>query len=273
MNFDGSRCPICHGNKSRPIKSIGIGISLVTIFGIIGFLFMNGTIEFNPYDLEKSIQTMPQNIQETTESAKKVVIETTEKVVPEPVKNVVIETSDKIQEKSSEMLKKLEEDQIQRDKEQKIANEKYLQDIALQIHELINEERTKNGLTSLNWNPALSDIARKHSEDMATRAYFEHESPEGKTFSDRYAEGNFNCEIITSVTETGNGITTKYAMGGENINYLEGYSGVDNISTTAVKGWMNSPGHKENILTEYWKSEGIGVAESGDKIYVTQDFC
>lgn len=257
MNFEDSRCPICNGKKSRPIKSIGIGILLVTIFGIIGFLFMNGTIEFNQYDLEKSIQTMPQNIQETSETAKK----------------VVIEASNKIQEKSSEMLKKLEEDQIQRDREQKIPDEKYLQDIALQIHELINEERTKNGLTSLYWNSPLSDIARKHSEDMATRSYFEHESPEGKTFSDRYAEGNFNCEIITSITETGNGITTKYALGGENISYLEGYSGVDNISTTAIKGWMNSPGHKEKILTKYWKSEGIGVAESGDKIYVTQDFC
>ena len=64
-------------------------------------------------------------------------------------------------------------------KEQKIADEKYLKDIASKIHVLINEERTLRGLSALTWNPTITKAAVNHSEDMANRNYFEHESPEG----------------------------------------------------------------------------------------------
>ena len=67
-------------------------------------------------------------------------------------------------------------------------------------------------------------------------------------------------------------------LGGENIAFLDGYYGVNNpgnrnTAITIVDGWMNSPGHRENILTPDWRSEGVGVAVSGDVVYVTQNFC
>ena len=46
------------------------------------------------------------------------------------------------------------------------------------------------------------------------------------------------------------------------------------LAESAVQGWMNSPGHRQNILTPHWRSEGIGVAVSNDgKVLATQDFC
>ena len=138
-------------------------------------------------------------------------------------------------------------------------------DIEQKVHELINEERSKNGLTSLTLVPLISNIARQHSEDMASRDYFQHDTPEGKSFGDRYRENNFNCEVKISVTT--------YATGAENISYLEGYTGETRIAKVMVDGWMTSDGHRKNILTPYFKNEGIGIAKTGNKIYGTQNFC
>jgi hypothetical protein len=46
----------------------------------------------------------------------------------------------------------------------------------------------------------------------------------------------------------------------------------DEIAQSTVQGWMNSPGHHDNILRSTWDTEGIGVAISGDKVYITEDF-
>ena len=61
--------------------------------------------------------------------------------------------------------------------------------------------------------------------------------------------------------------------GAENIMFLQGYSGVNAIATATVDSWMNSPGHRANILVSDWRSEGIGVAFSGNEVYLTQNFC
>jgi uncharacterized protein YkwD len=138
--------------------------------------------------------------------------------------------------------------------------------IALDIHNLINEQRKANGLQPLNWNPTLSTVALNHSNDMAKRNYFDHTDPEGHDFLYRYSQVGFNCQIPTSSNE--------YSEGGENIMWLEGYYGEQNIASQTVTGWMNSSGHRHNILTSYFQSEGIGVSKSADgKIYATEDFC
>lgn len=231
-----------HGRKKQ-IKKMGIGIAIVSVLGIIGFMFINGVFEINQENLEKSIETIS-------------------KESPQ----IIRDTSIQIQEKSSEILKKLEEEQKQRAEEQKLADAKYLQDIALKIHGLINEERTSRGIPVLALDPTLAQASLNHSTDMATRGYFEHNSPEGHDFTWRYSQVGFNCMIPTKNNE--------YSGGGENIMFLEGYSGVSTIATESVQGWMNSEGHRENILTTYFRSEGIGVGKSDSgKIYVTQDFC
>ena len=144
---------------------------------------------------------------------------------------------------------------------------------------LINREREKNGLSPLASSDELSLIARGHSRDMATRRYFSHDSPEGHDFSYRYRQGGYQCSL-----RIGNTVH----MGAENIflnvryNSVTTVNGKDyydwnseaQVSETTVQGWMDSPGHRKNILTPHWRREGIGVFLAPDeKIYITQNFC
>jgi uncharacterized protein YkwD len=148
-----------------------------------------------------------------------------------------------------------------------------------QIHSLINTERRNHGLSPISWNGTLSKIARKHSRDMANRSYFSHHSPEGHDFSYRYGQEGYSCAVPAK--------DRTYA-GAENIFqnnlydrvvYVDGaarydWNSVRKIAETTVQGWMNSPGHRKNILMPFWGSEGIGIAVSpDDKVYITQNFC
>ena len=119
-------------------------------------------------------------------------------------------------------------------------------------------------MRSLSWNAKLAQAALNHSADMASRDYFQHDSPEGHDFSWRYSQVGFSCSVIKG----------NFIYGGaENISMSVGYRGVNAIAAATVDGWMNSPGHRENILNPDWRSEGIGVAFSGSKAYLTQNFC
>jgi uncharacterized protein YkwD len=147
------------------------------------------------------------------------------------------------------------------------------------IHALINKERQGHGLSKLRWDESLSKIARKYSADMAKRSYFSHYSPEGHNFSYRYKQAEYSCAVPVGAT---------IYMGAENIFqnnlydqivYVDGvphydWNSMEKIAETTVQGWMNSPGHRKNILTPHWINEGIGVAISpDDKVYITQNFC
>jgi len=147
------------------------------------------------------------------------------------------------------------------------------------VHDLINLERKKKGLSALVWNVSLNRIARKYSSDMAGRRFFSHNDPEGRSFMERYHEGNFECRL-----RNGNEI----CLGAENIaqentyrsvTYLNGvpsydWNSEDEIAASVVKLWMKSRGHRENILTSYFRRQGIGIAISDDgKVLVTQNFC
>jgi uncharacterized protein YkwD len=152
-------------------------------------------------------------------------------------------------------------------------------DLEKRIHATINRERTAHGLPPLDWDETLSRVARSHSKDMADRDYFSHESPEGRGFSYRYRQQGYTCAL-----RIGNAIHT----GAENIALVGLYRSIttingvayydwntaEQIAITTVQGWMNSPGHRKNILAPYWQNQGIGVfLSTDDKVYITQNFC
>ena len=152
-------------------------------------------------------------------------------------------------------------------------------DLAKRIHEQINKNRKKHGLQSLAWNDALSRIAAKHSRDMANRNFLNHNTPEGKTFSDRYRQSGFSCEIL---------VGNKIHAGAENLALSRLYNSTtrengityyhwnsaEEIALRTVDGWMDSPSHRENILTPHWRQEGVGIEIGpGNKIYITENFC
>tara|TARA_Y100000310_G_scaffold301155_1_gene337367 strand:+ start:480 stop:1268 length:789 start_codon:yes stop_codon:yes gene_type:complete len=148
------------------------------------------------------------------------------------------------------------------------------------IHDLINIERENQGLSPLTKNLKIVEIARGHSQDMARRNYFSHDTPEGKDPTDRGNEKGYNCN-----KDYGDYITYGLA---ENIfqNNLYGsveyygssatydWNSMEEIAVSTVEGWMDSQGHRENILTASYDETGVGLAiSSDDKVYVTQNFC
>lgn len=149
------------------------------------------------------------------------------------------------------------------------------------VHELINVQRQQNGLSTLSYDSFLADISRGHSWDMVTRNFFEHENPDGKDARARGDAAGYPC-IRYMGAYTYEGIAENLFQGYRYSSYITtdgvitsyNWSLVDEVAERAVNGWMDSPGHRRNILTEHFILEGIGVAfSSDDKIYITENFC
>jgi len=122
------------------------------------------------------------------------------------------------------------------------------------IYELVNRERSRMRLSRLQWDDQLADLARSYSEQMADGNFFSHYDRSGATVVQRAQQ--------------------QRVKGWERIgeNLFETY-GLDNISTFAVRGWMRSPSHRENILDRGWDATGIGIAIARNgKVYITEVF-
>ena len=118
-----------------------------------------------------------------------------------------------------------------------------------QINQLINAERTQHGCTALKVNAALTAAARGHSAWMAQTGTFSH-------------TGRSNSNFVARSKAAG---YTKPSA--ENIAW--GYRSAAQV----VNGWMNSPGHRTNILNCKSKTVGVGVVFSASGApYYTQDF-
>jgi uncharacterized YkwD family protein/spore coat assembly protein SafA len=115
------------------------------------------------------------------------------------------------------------------------------------VVELVNAERAKRGLSALTYDWEVSRVARYKSQDMKDRGYFSHESP---TYGSPF-------QMLRSF-----GIS--YRSAGENI--AKGYSTPEAV----VNGWMNSSGHRANILNASYTHIGVGYVAGGH--YWTQMF-
>ena len=115
------------------------------------------------------------------------------------------------------------------------------------VVELVNAERAKSGLPVLSLNNKLSDVAREKSRDMQQNGYFSHTSP---TYG-----SPFNMLQQFGIA---------YNSAGENI--AMGYSSPEAV----VEGWMNSSGHRANILNSSFTEIGVGHIANGN--YWTQLF-
>ncbi|WP_287152590.1 CAP domain-containing protein [Candidatus Solincola tengchongensis] len=153
-------------------------------------------------------------------------------------------------------------------------------ELAYLIHRKINDVRKRYGLSALSWDQELAAIALEHSRDMAERDYFDHVSPEGKDFTDRYREHGYKRTTRVGTVEYKGGenlflgnVVKSYTYDretGEILSYS--YFTLEGLAEAAVNGWMESPGHRENILTPFSR-EGIGVWVDDDgEVYVTQNF-
>ncbi len=131
-------------------------------------------------------------------------------------------------------------------------------DFESEVIELVNAERDacNCGLLPLRYNQELTFAARRHSQDMGDRNYFDHTTPDGTpdgiAFYERITDAGYN-----------------YQACGENI--AAGYA----TPAAVVDGWMNSDGHRANILDPDYCDIGVGYAAvDGSQYYHywTQDF-
>lgn len=117
---------------------------------------------------------------------------------------------------------------------------------------LVNGLRAINNTEPLQYCSEAQMVATAHSEDMATRNFFDHASPDGKRVSDRLTEAG--VEWYACAENIAAGVYDPYAI---------------------ANGWYNSEGHRKNILNSKYKYMGVGFAyneKSNYKYYSTQNF-
>lgn len=116
----------------------------------------------------------------------------------------------------------------------------------LEVFNLINAQRTKNGLSALKIDSEVQNVARIKAQDMVDNNYFSHNSP-----------------IYGSPFDMLKSFKVSYKTAGENI-------AGNSSNQAAVTAWMNSSGHKANILNSSFNYTGIGVVTGSKygKIYV-----
>ena len=136
-----------------------------------------------------------------------------------------------------------------------VSDSNYIAEIEQAIFQRVNEERSAAGLPALSYNTTMEHYARIKSKDMGDNGYFEHTDLQGRLMNERIQA---------------DGIT--YRAWGENIAYIQGINDYSALGIRFMDNWMNSPGHKANILSSNFSSIGVGVCKIGDTYYATQEF-
>ena len=112
---------------------------------------------------------------------------------------------------------------------------------AQNVMELVNQQRAANGCPPLAVNQAMTTAAYEHSQDMAVNGYFAHDTPSGVTPWTRMKDLGYTEPAAE--------------------NIAEGYRTPQEV----VNGWMNSPGHRQNILNCSYKAAGVGYYDGPSK--------
>ena len=144
------------------------------------------------------------------------------------------------------------------------------------IYRQINVERQLKSLLVLTQDPALAEVTLSHSEYMALNNFFKHENLASQDATERgEALGYIGLE------DFGNFFTKGI---GENIfqgflyssftSRSRNYVTLDELAARVVLEWMNRPGHRENILTDIYGREGLGIVIGAEgSVWVTRNFC
>jgi uncharacterized protein YkwD len=112
------------------------------------------------------------------------------------------------------------------------------------LHSAVNDFRREQHLIPLERRPELDRVARGHSEDMARRGFFAHESPEGRTWVERLQLAG----------------VTGFTMAGENV----GQTNRAEPNREILEGWKQSPAHRQNLMSRPMNATGVGIARAPD---------
>lgn len=154
--------------------------------------------------------------------------------------NGVVQTSDyKPKDFNADEQRKAAEERAAKSTQENALEDVDPYELAYRIVELVNEEREARGRGALDINDELMQNAMLRAEEA--NGHFSHTRPDGNNFD--------------------TAITIEFSLAGENIagrGYLNANT-VDDFARKAVDGWMNSSGHKKNLLDSRWEVTGVGV--------------
>jgi uncharacterized protein YkwD len=137
-----------------------------------------------------------------------------------------------------------------------------LEPLAQRLAELASERREAAGRRPLPADPELLPAARAHALDMLERGYVDHVTPDGLEPGDRAAL--LHRRLVGHI--------------GENLADLQGLSAeqlegqIGPLAAKIVDGWMQSPGHRENILDPAYTHQAIAAAAKGEEVVMVQLF-
>jgi uncharacterized protein YkwD len=133
---------------------------------------------------------------------------------------------------------------------------KGVQSFTQQVVELTNNFRAKNGLAPLTLNSKLSEAAQTHSQNMAVQDFFSHTGKDGSSAGDRVSKTGYDWRTVAENIAAG-----------------------QRTPAEVVQAWIDSPGHRENMLNTTIKEIGVGYFFLADdtgttnyNAYWTQDF-
>lgn len=136
--------------------------------------------------------------------------------------------------------------------------------VASGIHRATNAERGMAHCTPVKRDRMLDAIAQEHAADMAARGYYSHKGPKGITDTDRAIRSGFEHKWA--------GAGRVWIMDNIWMEPRRGYH--RGTARGAVRAWMRSPGHRQNMLDGRHRRLGVGVALSRrGVIYYVQAFC
>ncbi len=126
--------------------------------------------------------------------------------------------------------------------------------LELEVLQRTNQVRLERGLRPLQWDAPAYKAALGHAQDMQERNFFAHQNPDGLGAAERMR--------AAGVLEV---------MVGENLASFEGYPDPE-IPKRALSGWMNSPGHRANLLKPEFTHLGVALLRQGRRVMVVQNF-
>ena len=134
-----------------------------------------------------------------------------------------------------------------------------LSELQAQALNLVNRDRQLNNLAPLVADPLITQTAQGHAEDMAKRDYYGHDTPEGKSPTDRY-------QALGGQGGVGENIVVLPRSPYFSLNY--------GLVERFQKSWMYSDGHRQNLLTPDYTKFGYGIATNPRtaKVYAVQNF-
>jgi len=200
--------------KKKQIKKIGIGIAIVLVIGIIGFLFVNGILEIDQENLEESIKNIPKNLPEIPYNIPSIPSE-----ISKPLTDIVNKTSEVVSQVNTKI--------------QNIATpQETTEEQAISAIEYINKLRAQNGKNPITHDSRVFQIALARVKDMYDYNYLDHTNPETGTCPYNI-KSNYGLSAKENVAEN-----------------AYGSSSISNPSLNkVVDGWMTSTGHRMNLLS------------------------